>query len=108
MSKHTFDIMVAFAGIQTKEGHPFIDCIEAIREDVALYGFTVILENGMSLSGGYLARFTLNPYRNPRYHQSHTFNNTPENVSLTTIGTPEYWQEFREAVKEVAKIYEFC
>ena len=104
MSKHTFDIMVAFAGIQTKDGEPFIECIEKIRDNGTIYGFYIILENGMSLTGGYTSSFTLNPYRCPSYHNSNTYNG----ITVAAIGTSEYWQQFIEAVKEVAKIYEFC
>ena len=103
MSKHTFDIMVAFAGIQTKEGQPFIDCIKKIRDSVTYHGFYIIFENGMSLIGRYTSSFTLNPYRCPSYHNSNTYNG----ITIATIGTSEYWQQFREAVKEVAKTYEF-
>lgn len=105
MSDYNFDIMLAFADIQTKEGIPFIECIEEIRggEVYSRSQFTIIFENGMSLTGGYISRFNLNPYRCPSYHNSHTF----EGEFTVTIGTREYWQDFRKAVIEVAKIYEF-
>lgn len=99
-----FDILLCFAGVKTKEGQDFINCIERIEVKKTLGSiFTVRFENNACLIGDYVSIFRFNPSYSKMVMTGKFYKDYP----MFTAGTPGYWKEFRRVVKDVASFYEF-
>ena len=100
-----FDILLCFAGVKTKEGQDFVECIEGIETgDPPRYSkFRVRFENNSILEGNYMSSFSFNPSYSKMCISERFYNENPSFI----VGSPGYWKEFRKVVKDVASFYEF-
>lgn len=100
-----FDILLCFAGVKTKEGQDFVECIEWIGPGgpPRFTIFRVSLENGSILEGNYMSTFTFNPSYSKTFILERFYNDNPSFIA----GSPGYWKEFRKVVKDVASFYVF-
>lgn len=99
-----FDILICFAGVKTKEGQDFINCIERVELTKEIYRvFSIKFENNSWLYGDFLSYYRFDPSFSKMAMGGKVYREYP----LYTVGTPEYWREFRKVVKDVASFYEF-
>ena len=99
-----FDILLCFAGVKTKEGQDFINCIEDIQIGGKLYFvFRVTFKNKTYIDGEFMSVFRFNPSYSHMVLMGKFYKEYP----LFCAGTPGYWKEFRKVVKDVASFYEF-
>ena len=94
----TFEIMAHLAGIKTREGVELLSLIKEI-ETGSIY--RIVFKNGSMLWVRYFSIFIFSP------GTSHMVYGKWSGTGAYTRESIEYWKEFREAVKEVALLYEF-
>lgn len=102
---NTFEIMVHLAGIETKEGEYLSKCVKAISSEVDWHYFLyaeIIFENGNIVLMYKTSVFVYNGGTHPTSINSKRFGSGGNDFHSC-----EYWREFREAMVEVGKLYEF-
>lgn len=95
----TFEITLHLAGIKTKEGDEILGVVKEIETGSIS---RIVFENGSMLWLRYFSKFVFNPGTSHMMMCDKWLGS-----GVNTIDSLEYWKEFREAVKEIATMYEY-